>query len=276
MRIKSFSKINLTLRVLKKLKSGMHDIETNSMLVNLYDEIFISKDKKDKIIFKGKFKNKINPQKNTVVQTLKLLRKLNILKNQYKIIVKKNIPIYGGLGGGTGNSVSIVKYFLKKKLNEKLISFCEKKIGSDFRLFLNNYSFQKKLGKVLKSNNKIKSPILIVFPNIFCKTRNIYKSVQNLSQPSKKNYLKKINEKKLLKLIEKDRNDLQKIVEKKYIKISKLIKLINNQEGCILSRMTGSGSACYGVFQSKKTAKFAMSKLKRKNPKYWCVITKTI
>ena len=45
MRIKSFSKINLTLRVLKKLKSGMHDIETNSMLVNLYDEIFISKDK---------------------------------------------------------------------------------------------------------------------------------------------------------------------------------------------------------------------------------------
>ena len=276
MRIKSFSKINLTLRVLKKLKSGMHDIETNSMLVNLYDEIFISKDKKDKIVFKGKFKNKINPQKNTVVQTLKLLRKLNILKNQYKIIVKKNIPIYGGLGGGTGNSVSIVKYFLKKKLNEKLISFCEKKIGSDFRLFLNNYSFQKKLGKVLKSNNKIKSPILIVFPNIFCKTRNIYKSVQNLSQPSKKNYLKKINEKKLLKLIEKDRNDLQKIVEKKYIKISKLIKLINNQEGCILSRMTGSGSACYGVFQSKKTAKFAMSKLKRKNPKYWCVITKTI
>ena len=85
MRIKSFSKINLTLRVLKKLKSGMHDIETNSMLVNLYDEIFISKDKKDKIIFKGKFKNKINPQKNTVVQTLKLLRKLNILKTNIKL-----------------------------------------------------------------------------------------------------------------------------------------------------------------------------------------------
>ena len=74
-------------------------------------------------------------------------------------------------------------------------------------------------------------------------------------------------------MIEKDRNDLQKIVEKKYIKISKLIKLINNQEGCILSRMTGSGSACYESF-NQKTAKFAMSELKRKNPKYWCVITK--
>ena len=27
MRLKSYSKINLTLRVLKKLKSGLHDIE---------------------------------------------------------------------------------------------------------------------------------------------------------------------------------------------------------------------------------------------------------
>ena len=43
MRLKSYSKINLTLRVLKKLKSGLHDIETNSTLIDLYDEIDIKK-----------------------------------------------------------------------------------------------------------------------------------------------------------------------------------------------------------------------------------------
>ena len=53
--------------------------------------------------------------------------------------------------------------------------------------------------------------------------------------------------------------DQAEIVEKKYTKISYLIKLINKQEGCIFSRMTGSGSACYGVFKSKKTAKVAIS-----------------
>ena len=52
MKIKSFSKINLTLRVLKKLKNGMHNIESNSVLVDLYDEISIKNNKKDKIIFK--------------------------------------------------------------------------------------------------------------------------------------------------------------------------------------------------------------------------------
>ena len=77
-------------------------------------------------------------------------------------------------------------------------------------------------------------------------------------------------------MIKKDKNDLQKIAEEKYSKIYFLNKSLNNQEGCIFSRMTGSGSACYGVFKSKETAKLALIKLKRKYPKYWCVITKTI
>ena len=150
MRIKSFAKINLTLRVLKKLKNKMHDIETNTMLVDLFDEINLKRNKKDVIIFNGKFKDNVNLKKNTITDTLFLLRKLKIIKSYYKITIKKNIPVYSGLGGGTSNSVSIIKYFLKNKLDKRLISYSEQKIGSDFRLFLNNCSFQKKLGKVFK------------------------------------------------------------------------------------------------------------------------------
>ena len=63
MKLKSYSKINLSLRVLNKLKNGMHNIETNSTLVKLSDEIDIKKDKKDKIFFTGKFKDQINLKK---------------------------------------------------------------------------------------------------------------------------------------------------------------------------------------------------------------------
>ena len=188
--IKSFSKINLTLRVLKKLKNGMHNIETNSVLTNLFDVINIKKSKKDVIIFKGKFKDKINFKKNSVSQTLHLLKKLRITDNHYKIVVKKNIPVYAGLGGGTSNSVSIVRYFLKNNLNEKLIINFEKKIGSDFRLFLNNSSFQKNLGKVYKTKNNIDSFIILIFPNIYCKTKSIYAAVKNFRSPSKGYFLK--------------------------------------------------------------------------------------
>lgn len=276
MRLKSFSKINLTLRVLKKLKSGLHNIETNSTLIDLYDEINIKKNKKDMVIFSGKFKNKLNSKKNSVIDTLYLLRKFKIINNFYKITIKKNIPVYAGLGGGTSNSLSIARYFLKDNFDEKLLNSFEKKIGSDFRLFLNNNSFQKNLRQVFKIKNSIRSYVLLVYPNINCKTKNIYKKVRNFSPKSSVNYLKRINRKKYIEIIKKDRNDLQHIVEKKYLKISSLLKFIGKLEGCIFSRMTGSGSVCYGVFNSKQTAKFAMANLKRKYLKYWCVITKTI
>ena len=275
MKIKSFSKINLTLRVLNRFKNGMHNIETNSTLVDLSDEINIKRNKKNIVTFSGKFKNQVN-KKNTVKDTLLLLEKNNITKNFYKIRVKKNIPVYAGLGGGTSNSFSIASHFMNNKFSEKIIRIFEQKIGSDFRLFLNKYSFQKKLKKVFKTKNNINSFILIVFPYINCKTNNIYKMVKNFSLSSGNNYTKNIKKKKFISTLKKDQNDLQKVVEKKYPKISRLILSINRQEGCIFSRMTGSGSACYGVFKSKKTAKNAIAKLKRKYPKYWCVITKTI
>ena len=274
--IKSFSKINLTLRVLKKLKNGMHNIETNSVLTNLFDEINIKKNKKDIIIFKGKFKDKINFKKNSISETLQFLKKLRITKNHYKIVVKKNIPVYAGLGGGTSNSVYVARYILKNNLSEKLIVKLEKKIGSDFRLFLNNSSYQKKLGKVFKTKNNINSFIILVFPNIDCKTKNIYAAVKHFSSPSRGYFPKKIKKKRFIEIIKNDHNDLQKIVEKKYPKVSLLLQSIKEQEGCIFSRMTGSGSVCYGVFKTNKTAELAMIKLKRKYPKYWCVVTKTI
>ena len=100
--------------------------------------------------------------------------------------------------------------------------------------------------------------------------------IKNFSLSSGSSYTKNIKRKKFINILKKDKNDLQKVVEKKYPKISRLILSIYRQDGCIFSRMTGSGSACYGVFKSKKTAKIAITKIKRKYPNYWCVITKTI
>ena len=71
-------------------------------------------------------------------------------------------------------------------------------------------------------------------------------------------------------------NDLQFIVEKRYPIIKKIIFEISKKKGCYYSRMTGSGSLCYGIFSSDKTAKAALNKVKSKYPKYWVSLAKTI
>ena len=61
-KIKSFCKINLYLRVVKKLNNGYHNIRSLITFCNLHDLILVSKIKgnKDNINFVGDFKKGIN------------------------------------------------------------------------------------------------------------------------------------------------------------------------------------------------------------------------
>ena len=121
--LKSYSKVNLSLRVNNKLKSGLHEIQSYFCLINLSDKIKISKNKKkkDRIIFKGPFAKYIKKSDNSIVNLLSLLRKFKLISNYYSVNVIKNIPVFSGLGGGTSNAAFILQFLLKKK---KLIKKC--------------------------------------------------------------------------------------------------------------------------------------------------------
>ena len=279
--IKSFCKINLSLRVLNKKKKGLHNIQTNTVQLNLCDEIFIKKidKKKDVIIFKGKFKKNILKTNNSVLKTLEILRKTKLIKNQnerFEIIINKKIPTFSGLGGGTSNAAFLIKHFVKVKNYKKIFKFFEKKIGSDLPLFIYKQSFQKSLQLILNYKRKHNLHILLVYPNISCSTASIFSKVKNFSNPSKINYSRKLMTSKFIDMLKHEKNDLQKIVSKKFNIIPELLGQISLNKDCYFSKMTGSGSVCYGLFKSERTAIIGMKSIKKKFPKYWCVVTKTI
>ena len=80
-KIKSYAKINLSLGVTGKLKSGYHKIESLVSFVNFYDEIKIKKifNKNHKIKFFGKFSKGIK-KKNTISNLFKILDKKKFIK----------------------------------------------------------------------------------------------------------------------------------------------------------------------------------------------------
>ena len=275
--LKSYSKINLSLKVNSKGKYGLHEIQSLYCLINLFDEIKIIKiNNKDKIVFKGPFKKLIKNKNNTVYNLLKKLRKLNLISNYYSITVKKNIPVFGGLGGGTSNAVFLLKYLLKDKVEENLISDLEKVIGSDLRLFFKKQGFVKNLKKIVELKIKHKFYFVLIKPKIKCSTKEIYSKVSSFSKKKQLNIniLKKRD--KFLDYLHENENVLQFIVEKKYPVLRRLLKDIKNEKGCHISRMTGSGSVCYGLFNNKIVAKNALNKLKRKYPKFWFSLAKTV
>ena len=277
--LKSFSKINLSLNINRKLKTNkLHDIQSYFCLINLFDQIKIKKIKgrSDIVEFKGKFSKYIKKKDNSIIDTLKILRKNNLISDYYSVLVNKRIPVFSGMGGGTSNAVCLIKYLVRKKINKNLLNILDKKIGSDLKLFFYEQGFLKNLKIVNDFPRKYKLYFLLVYPNIRCSTRYVYSKVKKYSSKSKYSF-NKINDKsKFIDFLINKNNDLQSIVEKKYPIIKKLIIEIGKKKGCYFSRMTGSGSVCYGVFKSEKTAKAALNEIKLKYPKCWLSVAKTI
>ncbi len=276
--LKSYSKINLTLNVNKKLKSGLHDIQSYYCLINLSDKIKITKNKtnKDKIVFKGRFGNYVSTSSNSITHLLKILRESKLITNHYSVVITKNIPVFSGLGGGTSNAAAIFNFLVKGGLKKKkIIKKVSKKIGSDFILFFKSQGFLQNLKsiKIVKKHNLF---VLLSRPNVNCSTREIYSKVKKFTQKTTFDTQITNSKKKFIKYVIKNKNDLQTIVEKKHPITRKILNFISALEGCYLSRVSGSGSVCYGLFNNEKNVKKALKKLKRNYPKFWFSIAKTV
>jgi len=276
--LKSYSKINLSLNINSRLKKGLHEIQSYYCLINLFDKIKIKKisKKKDNIVFKGQFNKYIKKKNNSILNLLKLLRKLNLIQNYYSVNVIKNIPVFSGLGGGTSNAAFILKFLLKNKITDNILGKVEKLIGSDLRLFFHNQGFLQNLKTIKIIKKKQKLFFLLSHPNINCSTREIYSKVKKYSKKTKYNINKLNTKNKFTNHILAQKNELQFIVEKKYPIIKTLLIDIRTKKGCYFSRMSGSGSVCYGLFNNESNAKKALDKIKTKYPKFWFSIAKTV
>jgi len=277
-KIKSYAKINLALNIVGKT-SNLHKIESIIAFVDLHDIILIKsiKSKKHIISFSGKFSKNIK-KKNTVFQLLEILDKKKLLNNKkFQIKINKQIPSKAGLGGGSMNAGSILKYFIKKKIiktSKKNITEISKSIGSDVILGLNFTN------SILTSTNKIKLfrkykvfYALIVKPNFGCSTKQIYSNVKKFNKPKIKQPLKKMFDLNCLKKMD---NSLEQIALLKYPKLRLIKSYLESLGEPVFVRMTGSGSALVAYFKSKERCISAKKMFNKKYKNYWCIASKNI
>ena len=277
LKIKSHAKINLALNVVGKSKS-LHRIESIVGFLDLHDEILIRKieSKNHKIRFVGKFSIKIKSH-NTISQLLEIIDKRKLLKNKYQIIVKKNVPLEAGLGGGSMNAESIINFFVKKqiiKLKQKeIIEICNL-IGSDVLLGLYSKNLVLKPNRLIKNlSAKKKFFTLIVKPHFGCSTKKIYSMVKKFTKPK---FHSNSNTMLSVEFLKKMKNDLETIALNEYPRLKILKNFLEKLSNIEFARMTGSGSAIIAYFSSVRKCKEAEKKVKKKFRNYWCKTSKTI
>lgn len=101
----------------------------------------------------------------------------------------------------------------------------------------------------------------------FLNTSEVFsKYKEDFSQPIK---WSDNTEENLLELLKETKNDLQEAAISLVPEIQNVISTLESQEGSILSRMSGSGVGCFGMFDSEESAKAAAANIKKEYPEWW-------
>lgn len=283
MQLSSYAKVNLYLKIGKKLKSSYHNIQSVMQLIQLHDNISFEKLDEDVIIIQSNNPD-LEGKANLAYKSALLLKNKFKVKEGIKIYIEKNIPMSAGLGGGSSNAANTLIMLNKLwglKIPQKKLVDIGVGIGSDVPFFIvGKTALVEGIGDKIKPLRKsISLNIVLVNPGIKVATswayRQFDKSKGKLSLGSKKDIkdlINAINKKDIKKISENVYNDFDAMIGKKH-KITKDIKANFRKFGALESTLSGSGPTVIGLFDSIYTAREAYFKLKDLYP--FVYLTKT-
>ena len=194
LKLNSPAKLNLNLSVLRKRIDGMHEIKTRFQLINLSDEVLIKKTSSKSISVKTNLAPSIENEKNIVFSAIKLLSDHIGKEIHCEVDIVKNIPLGGGLGGGSSNAATAligINFLFELGLTSKELMKLGEKLGADVPFFIfGKNAFASGIGEILLEDSKnIDNKYLLLFPQIHSSTKELFSKWDGLNKSAQKSLL---------------------------------------------------------------------------------------
>ena len=194
LKLNSPAKLNLNLSVLGKRIDGMHEIKTRFQLINLSDEVLIKKTLSKSISVKTNLAPSIENKKNIVFSAIKLLSDHVGKEIHCEVDIIKNIPLGGGLGGGSSNAATAligINFLFELVLTSKELMQLGEKLGADVPFFIfGKNAFASGIGEILSEDSKnIDNKYLLLFPQIHSSTKELFSKWDGLNKSAQKSLL---------------------------------------------------------------------------------------
>lgn len=246
------AKINIGLNITKKRADGFHNIETVFYPIRLSDILEISVSKKNNFKNTGLAVENRDFESNLCYKAYNLLQK-DFSLNPIHIHLHKITPFGAGLGGGSSDASFTLKSLnsiFNLNLDKKILINYAEKIGSDCPFFIiNKPAYAEGKGEILTEIDiSLKGYYLVlIHPGIHVNTTKAYSQIT----PTKPTIsLPELIKKPLENWKETIKNDFEDSVFKHHPELKKIKEELYKQ-GAIYASMSGSGSAIYGIFNSK-------------------------
>lgn len=255
------AKINLGLQVLRKRPDGYHDIETVMVPVSLHDSLEVTETAPRTDIRMYGTDLFVPVEQNLVYKAWKLLADRHKIK-PVVFHLAKCIPAGAGMGGGSSDAAAalvLLNNFFRLELPNDVLKNHAAEIGSDCAFFIDSKpALAKGRGEILKTIELDLSAYTIAI----VKPLKLSDGQTGVSTPVAYSLVKpdaeRIPVSEVISLPVSDWrnkliNDFEKPISERYPEIAEIIAKLYSA-GAVYAAMSGSGSACYGLFETKNPA----------------------
>jgi 4-diphosphocytidyl-2-C-methyl-D-erythritol kinase len=265
--IHAYAKINLGLRILRRREDGYHDLETVFHRVDIADEIEITPS--ETIVFHSIGTEVPADETNLCLRAARLLQNEHHVTRGAVIGLTKRIPVGAGLGGGSSDAASTLlglnKFWDLHLAPEELLPLAAQ-LGSDVPYFLRPGSaLATGRGEQLE-RFVLDIPYCIVaaYPGIHISTAWAYSNIRPIQKKDnvslKSTLLSSLQRPETMQ--EVIQNDFEQLAFSHYPAIAAVSRSLQKY-GSFFTRLSGSGSAVFGLFENEAAGREAISALKQ-------------
>ncbi|VAW44646.1 4-diphosphocytidyl-2-C-methyl-D-erythritol kinase [hydrothermal vent metagenome] len=251
-RLLSPAKINLMLRIIGQRADGYHLLQTCFQLLDWGDEITFNPVKTDgsnHIEITGF--DDLDVKDNLIYQAAEMLKPWAQLNSDWLIKVDKQIPLGAGLGGGSSNAATALKFFNQAwqcDLSVFDLLALAAKLGADVPVFiLEQSTLAGGIGDVLTPMKFDTPHILLLFPDCHINTAELFQTPDLVRDQST---IKSISLQQPSFWI----NDFMPVVLLQFSQVDYIYQRLKTKMNL---RLSGSGSTLFAVFNELNSAQRA-------------------
>jgi 4-diphosphocytidyl-2-C-methyl-D-erythritol kinase len=265
--LRSSAKVNLSLDILSQRADGYHELASVVHTIGIWDDIDIEITETGPISFSCN-RDDLAGEDNLCVKTLHQWNKETGQNLGAKIHLEKKIPTGAGLGGGSGNAAAILLALNRaapSPLPAEALNAIGATLGADVPLFLEGGAvLMEGIGERLTPLASLEGWLLVVKPEISFSTPSIYRAWDGggfASVRGSEPMLRGVAEKDLKGVAVHLSNDLERAAAQISDVPQRLVQLLMGS-GALGAQMSGSGSACFGLFETETQVTVAKENFK--------------
>ncbi|MEB2846914.1 4-(cytidine 5'-diphospho)-2-C-methyl-D-erythritol kinase [Rhizobiales bacterium RZME27] len=279
------AKINLALHVTGRRADGYHLLDSLVTFCETGDRLEIAEAQENSFSVSGPFSAALGaPTDNLVLKARDGLRQrlaaAGIITGPVAIHLEKNLPVASGIGGGSADAAAALHGLLrvwKADLEPQEGKALLLSLGADVPMcFVGTPLAARGIGEDITPLPQMPAMALVLGnPLIGVSTPAIFKALERRDNPPVGALPALSDLGGWIDCLSALRNDMEPAATMLVPEIATLRAMLD-AEGALLSRMSGSGATCFGIFETIEKAKDAAAKLRRQRPDWYFCATSTM